>query len=961
MTRSKHLKAGLALSLVVIGALGAIGSLWWTSTRPSIDFLPEMAPSAWIMYPMVPITPPHPRLELPTTFRNTFAIGAVPPEALLRIAGFHGYKLSINGASPDRPLRTGKNWKQPDVYDVTAQLQPGANRIEVTVFNSTGPAALWLALDAGPIQVNSGELWDASYAGANWRKVVPASAIRAFNSNVLTPRPLDSLRTRWPVLLGFTLLSIVISCLLVALNSPRSRIPPAMEGNWYYKNLPFIILAGSWLFLFAHNVTLLPGLSGYDAEDHINYVRYIQDHNSLPLASQGWEMFQPPLYYILSTVWLKLLHLSAADEGGIAALRFLGLAVGIAHLLIIWKTLRLLFPAERSKTGWGLVFAACLPPMLFLSQYVTNEAFAAMMVSACVWLTLLLLKQERLPWKSCAALGVCLGAALLSKSTAVLVLPLVFAALFWRWLENRRLSLVQWIARMGVIASLCILVGGWHYARMWIHYGNPLIGNWDPKLFSWWQDNGYRTSSFYLRFGNVLLHPWASTFEGYWDAFYATLWGDGLLGGRADFFVRPPWNYQLMAVGYWLALVPTVAVLAGLIAAVVNFIRRPTAEWFLLLGFSGLLMWALAYMSLVIPAHVKAFYMLSALVSFGAFGALGADLFARRWTLLRHIACILLGLWAINSFACFWISRSSTIAVIRRADQLVENKRDDDARDCLKQGLRSDPSNADLQFWLAYTSANSGHEDEAIKIAGKLAREHPDDNRGLHVLVSAYSHLNQWDRAIAVAHEIVTSTAGFDPRWQGLISFVIVQAHPDESIGLIRQALATDPFDPELRIELGIALVLKDQEHLDLSGWADVSNGLEAEAATQFRYACLITPKSVGLLDKLAWNLATDPSPSARNAAVALKLAQHACALTRCSPTGSTQMSRMGITTVVTLAAAYAEASRYPEALKAAEQAHAAALALGNSGGAAGIQKLVDLFGNRQPYRTAPQGPRLQR
>ena len=62
---------------------------------------------------------------------------------------------------------------------------------------------------------------------------------------------------------------------------------------------------------------------------------------------------------------------------------------------------------------------------------------------------------------------------------------------------------------MGLIIALCALVGGWHYVRLWIDYGNPLIGNWDPKLFSWWQEDGFRTSTFYLQFGDVLFHPWS--------------------------------------------------------------------------------------------------------------------------------------------------------------------------------------------------------------------------------------------------------------------------------------------------------------------------------------------------------------------------------------------------------------------------------------------------------------------
>ena len=75
---------------------------------------------------------------------------------------------------------------------------------------------------------------------------------------------------------------------------------------------------------------------------------------------------------------------------------------------------------------------------------------------------------------------------------------------------------------------------------LWAQFGSPLIGVWDPRLgFSWWQDDGYRTGAFYLRFGAVLAHPWFSSFKSFADGVYATLWGDGLFGGMADALAPP--------------------------------------------------------------------------------------------------------------------------------------------------------------------------------------------------------------------------------------------------------------------------------------------------------------------------------------------------------------------------------------------------------------------------------------
>jgi len=932
----------IALYLVIIGALCALVGLWWTSSRAAVNFLPSIAPAEWIIYPVIPDANTHPVLELPTTFEDSFVLAAVPPKALLRIAGFHRYTLAVNGTSPARPLRAGTNWKQPDEFDVAGQLRPGANRIEVTVFNSNGPPALWLCLDTGALWINSGEDWQASYAGAAWCAAVSASAsspVTAGSFGYGLPRSLAALGMRWPMLLGFALLSAAGCWLLrkITLSSlpepdfSLSKTKPGWSAS-YCEILPFAVLAGSWLFLFTNNLAMLPDLSGFDVQVHVDYIRYIAEHHSLPMAGQGAEMFQPPLYYLLSAAWLGLLHLSVADAGGIMALRILGLAIGIAHFAFVWAILRLLFSAECSKARWGILLAACLPPMLYLSQYVTNETLAAMMVSACVWLTLRALKQERLEWKSCAGLGLCLGAALLAKSTALLVLPPILGALLWNWLEKRALSPAQWLARIGLIMALCALVGGWHYARLWIHYGSPLIGNWDPKLgFSWWQADGYRTHAFYLRFGHVLLHPWSGALWSFCDGIYTTLWGDGLLGSATNLSSRPPWNYDLMAIGYWLALLPMLAVLAGGVSACWKFVRQPSAEWLLLLGLSFSALWALVYMTMVVPgyAQVKAFYGLAALAPFCAFGALGMGFLTRRSAMVGCLVCTVFGLWAINTFACFWISPSSDLVAIEHVRALVRNGQYAHATDFLRQRLRSKPDSTDLRFSLAFLLTTTGHVHEGARLAEMMVREHPDDCRGHHVLALAAVLQQQPGKAIDEIRQVMALAPGYDPSWKSLAPLLIEQGNPDATIDLIRQALAAAPFCPELRFALGSALMLKDQD---------------VEASTQLRYACLLKPQPANTLATLAWKLATDPNPTERNGAVAVRLAEQACALT---------VDHQTIHMLI-LAAAYAEAARYPEAVKTAEQAHTSAMASGDSTGVALTQQLIELFKTAQPYRDIP-------
>jgi predicted Zn-dependent protease len=201
------------------------------------------------------------------------------------------------------------------------------------------------------------------------------------------------------------------------------------------------------------------------------------------------------------------------------------------------------------------------------------------------------------------------------------------------------------------------------------------------------------------------------------------------------------------------------------------------------------------------------------------------------------------------------------------------------------------------------------------------------------VLALALVHQNQPDRAIDEIRQIMALAPGYDPSWKSLAALLIAQGNPDETIILTRQALAAAPFSPELRVSLGSALLFKDQE---------------AEASKQLRYACLLNPQSADTMADLAWKLATDPSPAVRNGAVAVRLAEQACAVTAYHQTVH----------LVILAAGYAETARYSEAVQTAERAHAAASAAGDSRGAAVSRKLIELFKTGQPYREVPGEPK---
>jgi 4-amino-4-deoxy-L-arabinose transferase-like glycosyltransferase len=826
----------LALALVVASALGSLAWLRWACVSdPAISFLPEMGRAEWIVSPSGADITLHPRLDLYTDFKRSFVLEKVPAQAGLWVAAFHQYSVTLNGTPPSRLVKRGKHWKEPDYFEVEGQLRVGENDIAIRVSNTNGPPALWLLLEMKGARLSSDENWRSSCAGAEPTMARLATKPKPASLSVLLSggeEPWICVKARWRTLLLMALFSASGCWLVNRLRcKPEGAKSPAPNGeSWRSELLPLVAMAAMWIALFVNNLGQLLPLLGFDVEGHLAYVNYIQQRHALPLPGQGWEMFQPPLYYAICAGLLEVLDMKVTEDGGVMALRVLGLGIGIAHLVIIWASLRLVFPENRARRSCGLVLAGCLPVLLYLSQYVTNEAAAAALVSAGVYLTLRALKQPHVSWKLCVALGICLGAALLTKITAVLLLPVVCGALFWKWLERPETSPWYWSRRLFVVLAICAALCGWHYLRVWANVSNSRVVAWIPSTeVDWWQDEGYRTSAFFLRFGCSLAYPWFSGFKGFADGMYSTFWGDGWLGGSGDLLRRPPWNYELMAIGYWLALLPTLGMLIGGVLAVAKFIRQPTAEWFLLLGLGFLVAFGVLRLTLIVPycGVVKAFYGLPALVPLCAIGAWGLDFILCHSRKLRVVVCMLVGIWAIDSYAAFWIPRSSGPGLLTRARLLIKSGRQLEAAQLLQAQARSNPRSGETRSLLALVMMATGEDKAATEQAELAVGQNPEDANGRKILALALTCQNRIAEAIDQARTAVELAPGDALGYDQLAMLLVEQKRFEEVIPVARRGLGIAPFNADLRFALGSALVAR---------------GDTAEGILQVRFARAIAP-----------------------------------------------------------------------------------------------------------------------
>jgi hypothetical protein len=646
-----------AAALLAAASFAALALLALQASRGNdASFFLREAPAEWIVYPQAPSYGTRRRIDLTAAFSRVFELPAQPERARLRVRVHRSGTITLNGTRVE--LDAAGSWKHMRGADVAELLRAGTNTLAVHVVTAAGPPALWLALEAGDTLIATDASWTASLMGAedaparlarepmsSWSRTQRDPAVL----DAVNPRPLDALRARAPALAALFVLGGGLAFALAFTLRGAERLSPRWTfGAW-------LAAAAVWAALFANNWTLHGGW-GFDISGHLDYIVMIF-RGELPLANDGFQMYQPPLYYLLAAGWLKLLGFGGIDQASVQWLRLLGLATGWLQAAFVLLALRELLPGRPGLVLAGFVFATCLPAQLYLAQYPTNETWVAVFTSGALWWTIRMLRRGSSQLWEHAVLGAFLGLGLLTKFSALLPLALCTTFLFaQRWLAGRR-SAAEHLRLFGTTLAVALVLCGWHYARVAAEFGNPFIGNWDAATgWVWWQDPGYHVREDYLRFGLALERPLMSAIAGVPDALYSTLWGDGLIGGSGFPHVTPPWRRDWMALGYLLALGPCLALALGVLLAFADYVRRPRTERLLVIAAFGGTLFLLLGLTLRLPyyAQAKAFYGLSTLLPLAFFFALGFDALALRARALAPLGLAWLGGWALVSLLTFF-------------------------------------------------------------------------------------------------------------------------------------------------------------------------------------------------------------------------------------------------------------------------------------------------------------------
>ena len=248
-----------------------------------------------------------------------------------------------------------------------------------------------------------------------------------------------------------------------------------------------------------------------------------------------------------------------------------------------------------------------------------------------------------------------------------------------------------------------------------------------------------------------------------------------------------------------------------------------------------------------------------------------------------------------------------------------------------QKALELDPGLAKAHNSLGDALASQGQLDQAILQFQKALELDPGLAKAHNSLGEALASQGQLDQAIPQFEKAVDIDPGFAEAHNNLGNALAFRGQVDQAILHFEKAVEIDPGFADAHNNLGSALASRGQfdqaisqfekaveinpglaeAHSNLGTMLYGSHGRVQEALAQWRQALRLQPDYAPAMIQAAHALAASPEASDRNGAEAVKLAERAVQLN-----GARDPMYLE-----TLALAYAEAGRFPEAIEAARRA----------------------------------------
>ena len=256
----------------------------------------------------------------------------------------------------------------------------------------------------------------------------------------------------------------------------------------------------------------------------------------------------------------------------------------------------------------------------------------------------------------------------------------------------------------------------------------------------------------------------------------------------------------------------------------------------------------------------------------------------------------------------------------------------DEAISHYRRAINIWPDYVDAHYNLGGAYIEKGEVDEALAEYRRAIEIRPEEADSHNNYASALRELRQFDQAETEYKRALSLRPQYLDARLNLGSLLLQRGRTAEAITNLEAAKRLQPNDAATRVTLALALM---------------KNGQSGEAAAELNRALQLAPDKVSALNILAWLLATASDDSVRDGKRAVQLAERA----------NTLAGNNDPTILHTLAAAYAEAGRFDEALQTARQAMKLASRADNNAVYNAIHDELPLYELGLPYHEMAKTP----
>lgn len=646
--RSRTLLFIVFFILLFAAAISYIG--WKVIKDPDTIFLISEGNAKWIRFGEPTVLKIRHKVKISARFRADFKSGRLNKDSKIFFRVFQNASFWIDNVLIHKTSDGNLQWKNTRYFELGRSFDEGIHTLQVDVeSDSSHPSLLVYSKD---LNLVSRKEWQVTTDGKNWTEATEASQI--------IPHPISRMFDRVDKLFysnTFLFISLFFFSFFFVLACEKERLPAFIRPSCLSSsNIRYIMIA-AWTVLCLKNILIIPMNMGMDFKGHIDYINTVASGFHLPYATDGWQMFQPPFYYIISAFLLKVFLQITSFDIAVKLLRIIPMICGALQIEVCYRVMQLMYPKNNTLQTFGTVIGGFIPMNIYISQAIGNEPLAGILTSLLVLWQIKYIQSKGPPSRErLIVAGFLAGLALLTKTSALLIVILLLLTIplkgFYRTKDGDN-QIIETTKAIITVSITAFLVCGWYYIRNIIVLGAPFIGGWDSaRKIVWWQDPGFRTLEQFTNFGECLLYPIFSSFAGVWDSLYSTIWMDGFI---SDYNLAP-WNYNLMLSLSWLSLPLTLFLIVGFLIITVDMKRSCQDGRFFCLISIFLYLSAILYMFLNVPilSTGKATYALGLLPCIAIVCTEGAKPFLKT-PILKSMIAGFVAVWVVCSYCAFFV------------------------------------------------------------------------------------------------------------------------------------------------------------------------------------------------------------------------------------------------------------------------------------------------------------------